>query len=183
MLRRLALTAAASVAASAALLGAVAPAASADASARADTGAFTESAGSVLTRLAPVPLPLAEDAASAADGADAANAADEFTVTVADSGLRGADGTYRLKCRPAGGTHQQARAACDRLAQLASERKDPFAPVAKGAQCTMLYGGDATARVTGTWQGRAIDATFNRKNGCEIARWQTLEPVLPSTRA
>lgn len=90
MLRRLVLTAAASVAASATLLGAVAPAASADASARADTGAFTESAGGTLTRLAPVPLPPAEDA-------------DEFTVTVADSGLRGADGTYRLKCRPAGG--------------------------------------------------------------------------------
>ncbi|WP_326811216.1 subtilase-type protease inhibitor [Streptomyces scopuliridis] len=170
MLRRLVLTAAASVAASATLLGAVAPAASADASARADTGAFTESAGGTLTRLAPVPLPPAEDA-------------DEFTVTVADSGLRGADGTYRLKCRPAGGTHQQARAACDRLAQLASEKKDPFAPVAKGTQCTMLYGGDATARITGTWQGHAVDATFNRKNGCEIARWQTLEPVLPSTRA
>ncbi|MFE2033787.1 SSI family serine proteinase inhibitor [Streptomyces scopuliridis] len=171
MLRRLVLTAAASVAASAAMLGAVAPAASADASARADTGTFTESSGGTLTRLAPVPLPLAEDAP------------DEFTVTVADSGLRGADGTYRLKCRPAGGTHQQARAACDRLAQLASEKKDPFAPVAKGTQCTMLYGGDATARITGTWQGRAVDATFNRKNGCEIARWQTLEPVLPSTRA
>ncbi|MEV4973419.1 SSI family serine proteinase inhibitor [Streptomyces scopuliridis] len=173
MLRRLALTAAASVAASAVLLGAVAPAASADASARADTGTFTESAGFTLTRLAPVPLPLPR----------AEDAPDEFTVTVADSGLRGADGTYRLKCRPAGGTHQQARAACDRLAQLASEKKDPFAPVAKGTQCTMLYGGDATARITGTWQGRAVDATFNRKNGCEIARWQTLEPVLPSTRA
>ncbi|MFE2494188.1 SSI family serine proteinase inhibitor [Streptomyces scopuliridis] len=171
MLRRLVLTAAASVAASAAMLGAVAPAASADASARADTGTFTESSGGTLTRLAPVPLPPAEDAP------------DEFTVTVADSGLRGADGTYRLKCRPAGGTHQQARAACDRLAQLASEKKDPFAPVAKGTQCTMLYGGDATARITGTWQGRAVDATFNRKNGCEIARWQTLEPVLPSTGA
>ncbi|MGW6598381.1 SSI family serine proteinase inhibitor [Streptomyces sp. NPDC055036] len=170
MPRRLVLTAAASIAASAALLGAFAPAASADASARADTGTFIESADSTLTRLAPVPLPLAE------------SAPDEFTVTVADSGLRGADGTYRLKCRPAGGTHLQARAACDRLAQLASEQKDPFAPVSKSAQCTMLYGGDATARITGTWQGRAVDATFNRKNGCEIARWQTLEPVLPSTR-
>ncbi|MFJ1913065.1 SSI family serine proteinase inhibitor [Streptomyces sp. NPDC088147] len=175
MLRRLVLTAAASVAASAALLGAVAPAASADASARADTGAFTESAGSGLTRLAPVALPLPVPSAE--------DSRDEFTVTVADSGLRGADGTYRLKCRPAGGTHQQARAACDRLAQLASEQRDPFAPVAKDMQCTMLYGGDATARITGTWQGRAVDATFNRKNGCEIARWQTLEPVLPNTRA
>ncbi|MFJ9031555.1 SSI family serine proteinase inhibitor [Streptomyces sp. NPDC102274] len=171
MLRRLVLTAAASVAASAAMLGGAAPAVSADASARADTGAFTETAGFGLTRLAPVPLPRAEAAP------------DDFTVTVAGSGLRGADGTYRLKCRPAGGTHQWARAACDRLAQLASEDRDPFAPVAKDTQCTMLYGGDATARITGTWQGRAVDAAFNQKNGCEIARWQTLEPVLPNTRA
>jgi hypothetical protein len=41
----------------------------------------------------------------------------------------------------------------------------------------------ATARVTGTWQGRQVDATFDRSNGCEISRWQTLEPVLPNTRS
>lgn len=167
MLRRLVLTAAAFVAASAATLGAVAPAASATIS----TSTSADSAAFSLTRLAPVPLPVIEDAP------------DEFTVTVAGSGLRGSDGTYRLKCRPAGGTHQQPRAACDRLAELASDGRDPFTPVANDAPCTMQYGGDATARVTGTWQGRGIDATFNRKNGCEIARWQTLEPVLPSTRS
>ena len=48
--------------------------------------------------------------------------------------------------------------------------------------CTQQYGGPATARVTGTWQGQHVDATFDRTNGCEIARWNTLRPVLPNVR-
>lgn len=45
--------------------------------------------------------------------------------------------------------------------------------------CTMQYGGPATARVTGTWAGRPVDATYERGNGCEIARWDAMVPVLP----
>ncbi|MEV7090242.1 SSI family serine proteinase inhibitor [Streptomyces sp. NPDC093085] len=126
--------------------------------------------------LAPVPLPLGEEVwpqeHQEAPG-------DQLSVTVADSGVAGADGTYRLTCRPVGGTHQQARAACDRLAELAAGARDPFAPVGRDTLCTLQYGGPATARVRGTWQGRSVDAAFDRKNGCEISRWRTLEPVLP----
>ncbi|MFD5747960.1 SSI family serine proteinase inhibitor [Streptomyces sp. NPDC127033] len=125
--------------------------------------------------LAPVPLPLTEEAWPQ----EAAAPGDQLTVSVAGSGAAAADGTYRLTCRPVGGTHQRARAACDRLAELARESRDPFAPVRRDAVCTMQYGGPATARVTGTWQGRAVDAAFDKKNGCEISRWRTLEPVLP----
>ncbi|MEE1803587.1 SSI family serine proteinase inhibitor [Streptomyces sp. JV176] len=129
--------------------------------------------------LAPVPLPLSEEAwpqSAAAPG-------DQLTVTVAKSGVAGSDGTYRLTCRPVGGTHQRARAACDRLAELAGGSQDPFAPVSRNAACTMQYGGDATARVSGTWRGRSVDASFNKKNGCEISRWRALEPVLPGNGA
>ncbi|MEW1724440.1 SSI family serine proteinase inhibitor [Streptomyces sp. NPDC093109] len=119
-------------------------------------------------------------AASAPEG-------DVFTVTVADSGVPGADGTFRLSCRPAGGTHPKAQAACDRLAELgsgaASGARDPFAPVPRDTMCTMLHGGPATARISGTWRGRAVDASFSKKNGCEISRWRTLEPVLPAAPA
>ncbi|MFJ7996952.1 SSI family serine proteinase inhibitor [Streptomyces sp. NPDC096310] len=127
--------------------------------------------------LAPVPLPLSEEAwpqSAAAPG-------DQLTVTVADSGVAGADGTRRLTCRPVGGTHLRARAACDRLAELATGSRDPFAPVGRDAMCTMQYGGPATARVTGTWQGRSVNASFDKKNGCEISRWRALEPVLPAS--
>jgi hypothetical protein len=45
----------------------------------------------------------------------------------------------------------------------------------------MQYGGPATARITGTWHGRPVDATYKRTDGCEISRWQGLVPVLPAT--
>ncbi|MEV7425456.1 SSI family serine proteinase inhibitor [Streptomyces sp. NPDC091212] len=160
-LRRLVLAAVASLA----VLGAGAPVAFAGA------GSF------------PVPLLPSNGAGAEAE----TPAADVLTVTVADSGVAGADGTFRLSCRPAGGTHQQARAACDRLKKVGGEvavgGQDPFAPVSKDTMCTMMYGGPATARITGTWQGRRVDASFSKANGCEISRWRALEPVLPATTA
>ena len=122
----------------------------------------------------PVPLPLPLPLLSQPD---------ELTVTVAGTGNARTTGTYKLQCGPTGGTHPSARAACERLDELAREGRNPFAPVPKDQMCTQMYGGPATARVTGTWQGKRVDAAFNRGNGCEISRWQTLEPVLPNTRS
>lgn len=106
---------------------------------------------------------------------------DRLTITVSDSGARAADGTRRLSCSPAGGTHATPQQACDRLDQLAADGRKPFAPVPATMMCTMQYGGPATAHITGIWRGQPVDATFRRTNGCEIARWNTLEPVLPHT--
>ncbi|MDG4865325.1 hypothetical protein P8605_44995, partial [Streptomyces sp. T-3] len=66
-----------------------------------------------------------------------------------------------------------------RLARLAEEGDDPFAPVGADTYCTMQYGGPGTAHVTGSWRGRPVDATFDRSDGCEIGRWNSLVPVLP----
>jgi len=55
---------------------------------------------------------------------------------------------------------------------------DAFAPTPDDVACTEIYGGPATAHVTGTLDGEAIDATFSRENGCEIARWDRLERLL-----
>jgi hypothetical protein len=104
-----------------------------------------------------------------------------LTVTVRDAG-GGADGTFELRCHPQGGSHPDAREACGRLDRRTTWGKDPFAPVGSGAVCTMQYGGPATAHVTGTWAGRSVDARFDRGNGCEIARWDALVPVLPDLR-
>lgn len=104
---------------------------------------------------------------------------DRLTLTVAHSGDPAADGTSELRCHPAGGTHPAARAACDRLDGLTRWGSSPFAPVPRDAHCTRQYGGPATARLTGTWAGRPVDATFDRADGCEISRWQKFEPVLP----
>nr|WP_238782831.1 SSI family serine proteinase inhibitor [Streptomyces monomycini] len=105
---------------------------------------------------------------------------DHLTVTVSDSGKAATNGTYELYCHPARGTHTDARGACDKLDSLSRWGKDLFAGVPKGSKCTMQYGGPATARITGRWAGRPVDARFSRADGCEISRWNRFVPVLPS---
>ncbi|MFB6480316.1 SSI family serine proteinase inhibitor [Streptomyces virginiae] len=108
---------------------------------------------------------------------------DRLTIAMADTGNRQLDREYRLECGPVGGDHPEAEGACARLDQFAREGKDPFAPVSKRQICTMQHGGPATARITGTWNGHKVDATFRRTDGCEIRRWDELEPLLPSGRS
>lgn len=89
---------------------------------------------------------------------------------------------YVLECGPnglAGGTHPQAAEACRAIDQAARGPKSPWEPIGKDTLCTQLHGGSQTARVTGTWEGREVDAEFNRTNGCEVARWDSLTPALP----
>lgn len=124
---------------------------------------------SATTSAAPLPLPVRTPYGG-----------DHLTVTVADSGDPAYDGTYELHCHPTAGAHPAAGAACDRLDELTVwGRPSPFAPVPPDARCTMRYGGPATARVTGVWAGRPVDAAFRRDNGCEITRWDRLVPLLP----
>ncbi|MFJ5828213.1 SSI family serine proteinase inhibitor [Streptomyces sp. NPDC093089] len=119
------------------------------------------------------PLPLLSEASGP----------ETLTVTVEKSGHPTADGTFELTCDDrAGGSHPAAEDACERLEQLAKEGEDPFKSVPRDALCTQVYGGPALAHVTGTWQGREVDARFSRANGCEIDRWANLEPVLPIVR-
>ena len=53
-----------------------------------------------------------------------------------------------------------------------------FAPVPPATACAEVYGGPATARVEGTLDGKPIDATFDRRNACEMARWDGVEALL-----
>ncbi|MEU6702419.1 SSI family serine proteinase inhibitor [Streptomyces wuyuanensis] len=165
MLRRLVLTVAATATASLAALTAAVPTA----------GAAPHT---------PIPLPLLEPGQR--EPADRSAPGDRLTVTTSETGNPQADGTYELTCGaaggPAGGSHPEAQAACERLAEFATEEQDPFTPVGQDTMCTMQHGGPATARITGTWHGQSVDATFDRSNGCEIRRWETLEPVLPTAR-
>lgn len=126
--------------------------------------AYAESAG-------PRPLSAPAPAPAPAPG-------DRLTVTVDGAG-RAADGTFELECHPDSGSHPDARGACEKLERSTTWGRSPFAPVAPGTVCTMQYGGPATARVTGTWAGRPVDSRFDRGNGCEIARWDALVPLLP----
>lgn len=75
---------------------------------------------------------------------------------------------WTLTCDPVGGTHPEADKAC---VALSKAKTDWFAPVAKDAVCTEIYGGPEEATVKGVWRGKQIDATFKRNNGCELTRW------------
>ncbi|RKN07214.1 SSI family serine proteinase inhibitor [Streptomyces radicis] len=99
--------------------------------------------------------------------------AHRLVITVANSGAD--DGTYELRCHPAGGEHPRPTEACAAIDGSAA----PFAAVPKDAMCTYMWGGSATAEVEGVWAGEPVRATFSRVNGCEIERWDALVPALP----
>ncbi|WP_094218746.1 SSI family serine proteinase inhibitor [Streptomyces diastatochromogenes] len=106
-------------------------------------------------------------------------AGDHLTVVVEHAGA-GRDGTFDVSCHPGAGDHPDVAGACRTLDSHTRWGRDTFAPVAPGSDCTMLYGGPATAHVTGTWAGHPVDARYDRSNGCEIGRWDRLVPLLPS---
>jgi hypothetical protein len=66
-------------------------------------------------------------------------------------------------------------AACEALSGVDGKA---WEPVPAGRTCTQEFGGPETATVTGTVDGRRVDATFTRTDGCEIARYSQIEPVL-----
>jgi subtilisin inhibitor-like len=83
---------------------------------------------------------------------------------------------YTLTCAPVGGTLPRRLAACRRLAQL----KAPFAGVPKNMACTEIYGGPQEALVTGRFRGALIRVRFNRRDGCEIDRWNRVAFLFPA---
>jgi len=44
--------------------------------------------------------------------------------------------------------------------------------------CTQQYGGPQVAVVSGTFNGRPVNTRFSLTDGCEIARWRALPPLL-----
>jgi Subtilisin inhibitor-like len=105
----------------------------------------------------------------------------ELTIAVTES-----DGAtpeeWTLTCgSTAGGDHPDPAAACAALQAVVDDGSDPFAPVPADAVCTEIYGGSATATITGTWQREDVDASYSRTNGCEIARWDPLMDVFLTT--
>jgi hypothetical protein len=69
----------------------------------------------------------------------------------------------------------QESALCTGVSSLTPEDFEPTPP---NTACTQQYGGPETARVTGTLRGVQINARFSREQGCEIARWDAVMPVL-----
>ncbi|MFB8140084.1 SSI family serine proteinase inhibitor [Streptomyces parvus] len=191
MLRRLALTAVVPLA----VLATAVPASTATASGPAasepvpaavpTSGPFAAARPALGPLPMPLPLPGFLDGGEGTGAGEADEARTRLTVSVENTGVPGADGTFELECGPTGGTHPEGQAACDRLAEAGATRagrQELFRETPEGTMCTMIHGGDATARIVGTWEGRAVDTTASRRDGCEIARWNSLVPVLPDVR-
>ena len=73
------------------------------------------------------------------------------------------------------GSHPAAEAACAHLKTM----DDPFAPLPTDLVCTEQFGGPQTARVLGRWNGAPVDLEVSRTDGCHIAQWDALGPLLP----
>lgn len=108
-----------------------------------------------------------DDDGGAGDGAASSTS---LTIEVV-SGEGAQPKTYRLSCDPPGGDHPQPEQACDAIAAAGTS---VFEPVPSDQSCTMVFGGPQAATVTGAYEGVDVDATFSRKNGCEIDRWEKL---------
>ncbi|MCE0536940.1 subtilase-type protease inhibitor [Kineosporia rhizophila] len=106
------------------------------------------------------------------DAPTAESPATDLSIEVTD----GRTTTWQLTCDPAGGDHPDAEAACAAL-ESNGDKAVPTTPT--DSVCTQIFGGEQTAVVTGTWQGKAVNATFSRQDGCEISRWDALTPLLP----
>lgn len=82
---------------------------------------------------------------------------------------------YTLRCNPLGGTLPKRAEACAKLARMTR----PFAPVPKDIACIQIYGGPQQALIRGRLRGYPVRATFNRRNGCEISRWNRVRFLFP----
>ena len=83
--------------------------------------------------------------------------------------------TWTLRCNPPSGSLSRPARACTHFAAGGAKL---FAPLRKDIVCTEIYGGPQKARVVGTVAGSRVWATFMRRNGCEIDRWQRISPWL-----
>jgi hypothetical protein len=108
--------------------------------------------------------------------ATAQSSATALTITYWTDGSHTADKTvWTLRCNPSGGTLKRPGVACR---HVAAGGRRLFAPVKQGAICTEIYGGPQVALITGTVDGKRVWARFQRRDGCEIARWMRLSPWL-----
>lgn len=124
----------------------------------------------------------AEDSA-AEDGDDAGGEADtELTIvlTLDPEGEELPDeerepAEWTLTCGPEGGDHPDPAAACADLEDLDLEEVEGQSD---DEPCTMIYGGNAQATVSGHIGETEVDLEFDRTDGCEIHRWDLMGTVL-----
>ena len=126
---------------------------------------------------APAPSP---SAAAPSAGPGQGNAELAIMVTSAEGGKAT---NYTLVCQngvpAAESQHPTAAAGCAALKANAALLSP--APRPTDQACTQQYGGPEEATVTGAVDGKAVEAKFSLRDGCEIARWKAAKDILGST--
>lgn len=113
-----------------------------------------------------------DDATAPSGGGGLAN----LVVRVDADGAKGPGAARELKL-DCGSSSQSA--ACGVAAHVSDA---DLAPTPGTTACSQLYGGPETASIRGMLRGERVDASFSRINGCEIARWQHVKPLLGEVR-
>lgn len=86
---------------------------------------------------------------------------------------------YHLNCRNGTASDSSTLPDAAEACALLSSNPDLLSePTPADQVCTEIYGGPATASVKGDFHGQKIDVAFDRHNGCAIARWDSLIPLL-----
>ncbi len=108
-----------------------------------------------------------------------------LSFSVTDPG--GPIGRARLRCDGRASTatgylaERGASALCAR-ARSAAVRRVLAGPPSPRRACTQIYGGPQVARITGRRGETRIARTITREDGCRIAEWDALGPLLPAVR-
>ena len=103
----------------------------------------------------------------------------ELEIAVWPSGRSGNKEEATLLCSPPGGTLPDPEAACERLESM----KRPFMRPPDQVVCIEIYGGPAVAEVRGTFNGKEVNATFARSDGCAIDLWDRHQLLFPAQPA
>jgi hypothetical protein len=91
----------------------------------------------------------------------------DLRVTVAPEGPGGPEEVRRVECRKLGEDAVDPR--CRTLGELEPQDLDPKP---RRTACIQIYGGPATARVSGKLRDAVVSAMFDLTDGCEIDRWR-----------
>jgi hypothetical protein len=82
--------------------------------------------------------------------------------------------SMELNCKAPTDSDACGAAAGISAADLASTPND--------VACTQQFGGPETATIKGTLRGEPVEASFARSDGCEIARWDKVKPLLDQVK-
>jgi hypothetical protein len=94
-----------------------------------------------------------------------------------DAGDTGADLRVTVHPKGPGGPARERTVSCEGGGGCGVRAED-LAPVPSDTACAQIYGGPATATVTGTLRGERVSARFNLTDSCEIERWRRASVLL-----